>query len=68
MSIVAIASDGLMCQVFFDMVYVGVSDFQQVNKLFEGNEYMFRVVAVNKIGESEPAMTSAPVKTKLPFG
>ncbi|XP_074642623.1 twitchin-like [Tubulanus polymorphus] len=39
----------------------------QVPKLIEGNEYFFRVIAVNDIGESEPADTTEPVKAKSPF-
>jgi len=36
--------------------------------LDEGQEYDFRVMAVNKEGESEPLVTSAPIKAKYPFG
>ena len=39
-----------------------------VDGLFEGSEYLFAVRAVNKLGESEQAMTEEPVKAKLPFG
>jgi hypothetical protein len=35
--------------------------------LFEGSEYLFRVIAVNAIGHSQPA-TLEPVTAKLPFG
>lgn len=36
--------------------------------LDEGEEYDFRVIAVNENGESEPLVTSGPVKAKYPFG
>lgn len=36
--------------------------------LDEGEEYDFRVIAVNENGESEPLLTSGPVKAKYPFG
>jgi len=36
--------------------------------LEEGQEYDFRVVAVNKEGESDPLVTTAPIKAKYPFG
>jgi hypothetical protein len=36
--------------------------------LDEGQEYDFRVVAVNENGESDPLVTSAPIKAKYPFG
>ena len=36
--------------------------------LDEGQEYDFRVVAVNKEGDSEPLVTTAPIKAKYPFG
>ncbi len=40
----------------------------KVPKLREGNEYNFKVVAENKIGESEPATLPQGVVAKLPFG
>ena len=40
----------------------------KVTKLTEGNEYLFKVYAENKQGQSEPAKTDSPVKAKLPFG
>ena len=36
--------------------------------LDEGEEYDFRVMAVNQEGESEPLVTTAPIKAKYPFG
>ena len=40
----------------------------KVGKLYEGNEYLFRVAAENEIGVGEPAQLSRAVKAKLPFG
>ena len=40
----------------------------KVTKLREGNEYNFKVVAENKIGESEPASLPEAIMAKLPFG
>ena len=40
----------------------------KVTKLREGNEYNFKVVAENKIGESEPATLPEAIMAKLPFG
>lgn len=39
-----------------------------VTGLFEGNQYEFRVRAVNKAGQSQPSEPCAPIKAKLPFG
>jgi len=39
----------------------------QVTKLYEGNEYLFKVYAENAVGQSEPASLSEPVTAKLPF-
>ncbi|XP_072046921.1 M-protein, striated muscle-like [Amphiura filiformis] len=38
-----------------------------VTKLFTGNEYLFRVSAVNKHGQSEPVETSEPIIVKHQF-
>ena len=40
----------------------------KADKLMEGEEYYFRVVAENAIGVSEPCEMSQPVTAKLPFG
>lgn len=40
----------------------------KVSKLVEGNEYYFRVAAVNRIGQSPFATTEDAIKAKLPFG
>ena len=39
-----------------------------VGDLMEGTEYNFRVIAVNKIGESQPSEKSKTVLSKDPFG
>jgi len=46
----------------------GATTKHQVGKLIEGNEYLFRVVAENKIGTGPPAELSQPVTAKLPYG
>lgn len=35
--------------------------------LTRGSDYDFRLVAVNEMGESDPLLTSAPVKAEFPF-
>ena len=40
----------------------------RVTNLQEGAEYMFRVIAVNKVGDSEPLETKASVKLKKKYG
>ena len=39
----------------------------KATKLYEGNEYLFRVIAENAIGQSEPATMDESVTAKLPF-
>lgn len=49
----------------------GKTDAKTLNikatKLIEGTQYMFRVSAVNSIGQSEPAELAEPVTAKVPF-
>ena len=40
----------------------------KVSKLFEGNEYTFRVIAENRVGPSPPCTMATPVKARLPYG
>ena len=42
--------------------------FFDVDGLEEGEEYNFRVSAVNELGESEPLEGDKPIKAKNPFG
>ena len=39
-----------------------------INKLKEGTEYEFRVIAENQYGLGEPLVTEKPVLAKNPFG
>ncbi len=39
-----------------------------INKLKEGQEYEFRVIAENQFGLGEPLVTEKPVLAKNPFG
>ena len=49
--------------------HIGPNDTTATAKnLDEGEEYDFRVMAVNPEGESEPLVTTAPIKAKYPFG
>jgi len=48
--------------------HIGPNDTQATAKnLDDGEEYDFRVIAVNENGESEPLLTSGPIKAKFPF-
>lgn len=38
-----------------------------VRNLTRGCDYDFRIVAVNELGESNPLMTSAPIRAEFPF-
>lgn len=40
----------------------------KVTKLYEGTEYLFKVYAVNEVGQGEAASLDEPVKARLPFG
>ncbi len=40
---------------------------QQATDLVEGNEYQFRIVAVNKVGEGEPGPASQPITARDPW-
>lgn len=42
--------------------------FVRVRNLTLGKEYEFRVIAENQYGQSEPAVTSEPIKARHPFG
>ena len=69
-----------MCHVQVEKCKVGASFLEagyvdiyadrhlRVAKLYEGNEYYFRVMAENKVGMSEPATMERPVTAKLPYG
>jgi len=49
--------------------HIGPDETEATAKnLDEGQEYDFRVLAVNPEGESEPLVTTAPIKAKYPFG
>jgi hypothetical protein len=39
-----------------------------VTGLEEGNDYLFRVTAINDEGESEPLEADTAIKAKNPFG
>jgi len=48
---------------------IGPDDTQATAKnLDAGEDYEFRVMAVNDNGESEPLTTTGPIKAKFPFG
>jgi titin len=46
------------------------ADIKQViaEELIEGSEYEFRVIACNKVGQSEPSASSRTIVAKNPFG
>ena len=48
---------------------IGPDDTEATARNLEpGEEYDFRVMAVNENGESEPLTTTGPIKAKYPFG
>lgn len=40
----------------------------KAEELVDGSEYEFRVIACNKVAQSEPSAPSRPIITKNPFG
>jgi len=49
--------------------HIGPNDTEATAKnIEEGQEYDFRVVAVNKEGESDPLVTTVSIKAKYPLG
>ena len=40
----------------------------RVGKLLQGNSYLFRISAENRVGPGPPAQLSEPVVAKLPYG
>jgi len=46
------------------------ADITQIlaEELIEGSEYEFRVIACNKVGQSEPSVPSRMIVAKNPFG
>ena len=48
--------------------HIGPIDTKATAKNLDGQEYDFRVVAVNEKGESDPLVTSASIKAKYPLG
>ena len=40
----------------------------KVTKLFEGTDYLLRVIAENRVSFGPPATLDKPVKARLPFG
>ena len=39
----------------------------KVEKLIEGNQYFFKILAINDVGIGEPWMNSEPITAKSPF-
>ena len=56
-----------MCQ-YNSYVITDLLSHVQVTKLYENSEYLFRVLAENKVGQGPPVTTDKPTKAKLPFG
>ena len=48
---------------------VGAATTQfKLSRLYEGTEYLIRVMAENRVGLSAPVTTDSPIKARLPYG
>lgn len=58
-----------MILIFNILYYTPLQDtHQDVQGLFENQKYLFRVMAVNEHGQSEPLQAENPIVAKMPFG